>query len=139
KFLGLIAQYPAELHQTYRDAFNIWINVCSLKIKLNAMQPRDERRAFEVQTEMLEQMQDFDKLREALDHYNENKRILATESKSDFTNLSPLEILTRRNNLRGLITRRKQTIAKMEAELPPADDLTYYKKRSAINRKKEQL
>lgn len=139
KFLGLIAQYPVELHPTYQQACQIWINVCSLKIQLNAVPRHDEKQAFKLQTGILEKMEQFDVCKKVLDHYNEHKRILPTATKSDFSKLSPVELITKRNSLRSLITRRKQTIDKMEAELPEESDENYYKKISAINRKKEQL
>lgn len=139
KFLGLIAQYPVELHPTYQQACQIWINVCSLKIQLNAVPRHYEKEAFKIQTGILEKMEQFDVCKKALDHYNDHKRILPTATKSDFSKLSPVELITKRNSLRSLITRRKQTIDKMEAELPEESDENYYKKISALNRKKEQL
>lgn len=139
KFLGLIAQYPVELHPAYQQACQIWINVCSLKIQLNAVPRHDEKEAFKIQTAILEKMELFDICKKALDHYNDHKRILPTATKSDFSKLSPIELITKRNSLRSLITRRKQTIDKLETELPEESDENYYKKISALNRKKEQL
>lgn len=139
KFLGLIAQYPVELHPTYQNAYQIWVNVCSLKIQLNATPRHDEKEAFKIQTSILEKMQKFDGCKDALDHYNDHKRILPTITKSDFSGLSPLEIITKRNSLRSLITKRKQTIVRQEAKLPEESSTDYYKKISALNRKKEQL
>jgi len=139
KFLGLIAQYPADLHPTYQQAYQLWISVCSLKVQLNEVPKQDDKTAFDLQTEMLNKMEMFDKCKDALDHYNEHKRILPTATKTDFSSLSPMELLNKRNGLRGLITRRKQTISKLETELPEFNALNYHKKLSAINRKKEQL
>ncbi|WP_312750540.1 hypothetical protein [Epilithonimonas hominis] len=139
KGLGIIAQYPAELHQTYKHAVQQWIEICSLKINLNKIERQEEKSAFEVQTNIIKLIELFDRNKAALDHYNEHKRIIATETKSDFSELSPIELLTKRNSLRSLITRRNQTIDKMAAELPEASEPDYYKKLSALNRKKEQL
>ena len=139
KFLGLIAGYPVELHPVYQNAYQIWVHVCSLKIQLNAVPGHDEKEAFRIQTSILEKMERFDCCKKALDHYNDHKRILPTATKSDFSKLSPIELITKRNSLRSLITRRKQTIAKLETELPEGSDKGYYKQISALNRKKEQL
>ncbi len=92
KFLGLITQYPVELHSTYHDAFAIWLKLCSLKIKLNAVDPEDEAGAYSFQTKMLRYIEKFDKHKRVLDHYLENKRILPTKSKNDYTNMSVLEL-----------------------------------------------
>lgn len=139
KGLGIIAQYPSELHQTYKHAVQQWIEICSFKITLNQIARQDEKSAFEIQTNIIKLVELFDRNKAALDHYNEHKRIIATETKSDFSELSPVELLTKRNSLRSLISRRKQTIEKMASELPEASEPDYYKKLSAMNRKKEQL
>jgi len=46
KLLGYISQYPEELHSAYTKAFNSWLNACSLKVKLNSIHAREERKAF---------------------------------------------------------------------------------------------
>ncbi|ANF51742.1 hypothetical protein A0O34_15055 [Chryseobacterium glaciei] len=139
KFLGLITQYPVELHSTYHDAFAIWLKLCSLKIKLNGVDPEDEASAYSFQTKMLRHIQKFDKCKRVLDHYLENKRILPTKSKNDYSNMSVLELDREKRNLAGLICRRKQTIAKMESMLPEITAPDYNRKLAAINNKIEQL
>lgn len=139
KFLGLITQYPVELHSTYHDAFAIWLQLCSLKIKLNAVDPEDEASAYSFQTKMLGYIEKFDKHKRVLDHYLENKRILPTKSKNDYSNMSVLELDREKRNLAGLICRRKQTIAKMKDELPEVTAPDYNKRLAAINNKIEQL
>lgn len=139
KFLGLITQYPVELHSTYHDAFAIWLKLCSLKIQLNAVDPEDGDSAYSMQTKMLRHIQKFDKYKRVLDHYLENKRILPTKSKNDYSNMSVLELDRQKRNLAGLICRRKQTIANMESMLPEITAPDYNKKLAAINNKIEQL
>ena len=139
KFLGLITQYPVELHSTYHDAFAIWLKLCSLKIKLNAVDTEDEAAAYSFQTKMLRHIEKFDKCKRVLDHYLENKRILPTKSKNDYSNMSVLELDREKRNLAGLICRRKQTIAKMESMLPEVTAPDYNRKLAAINNKIEQL
>lgn len=139
KFLGLITQYPVELHSTYHDAFTIWLKLCSLKIKLNVVDPEDEAAAYSFQTKMLRHIEKFDKCKRVLDHYLENKRILPTKSKNDYSNMSVLELDREKRNLAGLICRRKQTIARMESMLPEVTAPDYNRKLAAINNKIEQL
>ncbi|MDR2205767.1 MAG: hypothetical protein LBE36_06405 [Flavobacteriaceae bacterium] len=137
--LGLIANYPVELHSSYNEAISLWLNLCSLKIKLNEIHSEDETAAYDIQTEMLGKLQKFERMRKSLDHYNETKRILPTESKADFSKLSELELDKERRNLASLICKRKKTIAKMESDLPEKSASNYQKKISSLNRKKEQL
>ena len=139
KFLGLIAQYPVELHSMYLQCYNLWISICSLKINLNAVPDDEDKTAYQIQSEIMEKINLFDKNKKTLDHYAEFKRILPTETKSDFSQLTPIQILQKRNNIRSLITRRNQTIEAMEKDLPKDDAKDYNKKIAAINRKKEQL
>ncbi|WP_313611418.1 hypothetical protein [Chryseobacterium arthrosphaerae] len=139
KFLGLITQYPVELHSTYHDAFAIWLQLCSFKIKLNAVDPDDEVAAYSFQTKMLKHIEKFDKYKRVLDHYLENKRLLPTISKNDYSNMSVLELDRKKRNLAGLICRRKKTIAKMESLLPEETAPDYNRKLAAINNKLEQL
>lgn len=139
KVLGLISQYPKELHKAYKSAMDLWIEVCSLKIRLNDVPKQNEKTAFIIQTKMLDKMDEFDRYKEALTYYNEHKRILPTESQTDYTNLTAMQTIKKRNNTRVSITKRKKTIADHEKALPPKTDPFYYKRLSALNRKKEQL
>ena len=76
KFLGLITQYPVQLHSAYSECFSLWISICSLKLKLNAVVPDDEELAYEIQTDMLRNIHRFDRLKSALEHYNQYKEVL---------------------------------------------------------------
>ena len=139
KFLGLITQYPVELHQAYNDAFAYWLQICSLKIQLNAVAPEERSAAYQIQKEMMLKFQKFDKCKDALDHYQENKRIFPTVAKNDFSGLSPAELITKRINIRSSITKRRQTIDKMEQNLPEESSPDYFKKLDSLNRKRESL
>jgi hypothetical protein len=139
KFLGFISQYPVELHKTYQNAFNYWLEACALKIELNSIPDEDEARALDLQIKIFEVFRKFDIQKEALDYYNEHKRILPTETKSDFSKLSSVELVTKRNTLRTLITKRKKTLDKRISELPDPTAPDFRKKQNFINRKKEEL
>lgn len=139
KFLGLISNYPVELHKTYKKAFEIWINICELKLKLNLVPTKEERKAFEIQLKMFRLLENFDIRKKALDYYQKHKRILPTKTKKDFSKLTPIELFQTRNNLRRLITGREKTIRKQEKNLPHPDDEKYFKRLDMLNRKREQL
>lgn len=139
KFLGFITQYPAELHFSYQEAFSLWLQLCSLKIRLNAIAPEKESPAYEIQTDMLRKIQNFDRYKKALDHYTHHKAIIPTESKRDFSKLTELELDKTRRNLASNICKRKQTITKKESELPDPASPLYQRRLEALNRKIEEL
>ena len=138
-FLGFIAKYPTELHSTYKDCYNEWLDVCRYKIELNGVAINDVNAAYEVQWKMHQSITNFDRYKKALDHWNEHKRILPTESKTDYSTYTLFELDQAKRSLATLISRRKKTIAKKEKELPPVDAMDYRKKLAAIQLKKEQL
>lgn len=139
KFLGLITQYPVELHSSYNEAFSIWLQLCSLKQKLNVISPEDESAAYEIQTDMLRKIQRFDKCKKALDHYQEHKEVIPTVSKRNFSKMSDLELDKERRNLASNICKRRQTIAKKEVELPEKESPLYQRRLEALNKKRREL
>lgn len=139
KFIGVIAQYPPELHRTYQEVDSLWFEFCELKLELNSVPADQEADAYEVQMEILEVMKKFDKHKYILDYYLEHKRVLPMKSKNDFSNLNIVQLDHKYKNLESLICRRRQTIVKMQNELPPDDDQNYRKKAAAVQRKIEQL
>jgi len=138
-FLGFISQYPTELHSAYQECYNAWIKVCSYKIQLNDVVPLDVEDAYQLQLKMIKSISKFDINKKSLDYWNENKRILPTESKKDYSKFTILELDQERRNLASLICRRRQTIEKKTKELPPISDQNYNKKYASIQMKKEQL
>lgn len=139
KFLGLITQYPVQLHSAYSECFSLWISICSIKLKINSVPPEDEELSFELQTDLLRNLHRFDRLKSALDHYNKYKEVIATESSRDFSKYSPLELDKERRNLSSAICKRKQTISKKEKELPEKSSPLYHKRLEALNKKKREL
>ncbi len=139
KFLGFISQYPVELHSTYQDCYNTWLDVCRFKIELNLVRPYDVEDAYILQKKIFKSIGIFDRHKKALDYWLSEKRIIKTESKKDYSKFTPLELDQERRNLASLITRRKQTIAKKESELPSPEASDYRKKYETLQFKKEQL
>lgn len=138
-FLGFISQYPVELHSTYKNCYNAWIDVCRFKIQLNDVVPLDVEDAYQLQLKIFKSISKFDRYKNSLDYWNDHKRILPTESKKDYSKFTPLELDQERRNLASLICRRRQTIEKKKKELPPTSDPNYTKKILSIQVKNEQL
>lgn len=161
-FNDLIADYPVALHSTFRKRWELWMEACSWKIQLNAIEedartffdsaqndnPRcksqdtrtkNQEMAFEVQMKIHECFQKFDHCMKILEHYKTHKRIMPTEAERDLSGFSAMQLLKLQNNLRASISRRKQTIAALEDELPEKQDRSYNIRLHSLNRKKEQL
>lgn len=135
----LISQYPVELHKDYQNRYKYWLEACSLKVELNAVHRKDEKTAYELQEKIMFCFEKMDKAQKALQHYQDHKRIIKTETKADFSQLSPMELLLKRNSMRSNISKRNSTIDKMEESLPDASSPDFKRKLHSLNRKKEQL
>lgn len=142
-FNDLIADYPVALHPVFRKRWEVWMEACSLKIQLNALgeNPKvDIETIFAIQWKIYRCFQEFDQCQTILKHYREHKRVMPFELGIDFTKMSEMEVFKYRNNLRALITRRKQTIEKLESQITEqSDDVAKKKMTHTINLKKEQL
>ena len=138
-FNDLISDYPVELHPAYRRRWDLWMQACSLKMQLNKIPETETESALEIQMKIYRCFLDFDQCQKVLKHYKEHKRIMPLEAETDFEGMSELEIYKYRDNLRALITRRKQTIKKMENSLPAPEDPEYKSRLHTLNLKREQL
>ena len=138
-FNDLISDYPVELHPAYRRRWDLWMQACSLKMQLNKIPETETESALEIQMKIYRCFLDFDQCQKVLKHYKEHKRIMPLEAETDFEGMSELEIYKHRDNLRALITRRKQTINKMENSLPAPEDPEYKSRLHTLNLKREQL
>lgn len=138
-FSDFISQYPVALHETYKKRYEHWLEACSLKVSLNEIPEDDSEAALIIQDKIMKCFSRFDACQEALDYFNEKKRVLPVKSSQDFSQLTPLELLKIRNNLRSQITKRKATIKKKQTELPDPEDDNFKVKQNALNRKIEEL
>lgn len=138
-FSDLISNYPKELHHAFKMRYDHWLDACSLKIELNDVDLKDEEKALEIQCKLMRNLESMDQCQKALEYYQKNKRVLETETKSNFDNLSPLELIKKRNNLRSSISKRQVTLKKMEKDLPKKTDTKYNLKLHLLNRKKEEI
>lgn len=138
-FDDLIADYPVQLHSTFRRRWEVWLEACSWKMQLNRVDAQDAETAFGIQIKIYNCFIEFDRCQKILKHYREHKRIMPTEVATDFSKLTELELFKCRNKLRASITRRRQTIEKQETNLPDKEDESYVLRLHSLNRKKEQL
>jgi len=138
-FSDFISQYPVALHETYKKRYEHWLEACSLKVSLNEIPDQDSEAALIIQDKIMKCFSRFDVCQEALDYFNEKKRVLPVKSSQDFSQLSPVELLKLRNNLRSQITKRKATIHKKHSELPDPEADNFKVKQNALNRKIEEL
>ena len=138
-FSDFISQYPTELHATYKKRYEVWLEACSLKVSLNEVPDKEVESALIIQDKIMHCFNDFDKCQEALDYFNEHKRVLATKSNKDFSKLTPREVLQLRNLIRSNISKRKNTLKKKLSEMPDPSDDRFKMKQNALNRKKEEL
>ena len=138
-FSDLISYYPVELHQAYKMRYDHWLEACSLKVLLNEVDIKNEEKALEIQWKMFDNLESMDKYQKALEYYNEHKRIIETETKETFDDLSPMELIKKRQNLRSNISKRINTLKKMEESLPEKGAEDYNLRLHLINRKTEEI
>lgn len=138
-FSDLITNYPRELHKAFKERYDHWLEVCSLKILLNDTHYSDHDTAYDIQEKMIWLLEKMDRCQYALDHYRENKRIMEFESQEDFSKLTPMQLIKKRISVRSSLTKRNSTLKRMEENLPDSIDPEYKKKLHQINRKKEQI
>lgn len=138
-FDDLILEYPPALHSIFKKRWEVWLEACSLKIQLGNIPEKEPQKAFDIQWKIYQCFQELDQCQTILNHYREHKRIMPTKTQKDLSIMSEMELFKHRNNLRTLITRRKQTINLLEKNLPEKEHQDYTKKLHHLNLKKEQL
>lgn len=137
--IGLISEYPLQLHSVYSERKQQFIKACSLKMQLNALPSGEELKAFELQKQIISCFDFIDDANKQLEYYREFKRILPTENKVDFSTLSPTELFKKRNTLRSNISNRLKTIEKLQKELETAPLKTKLRLQDKLSKKLEEL
>ena len=138
-FKDFISEYPPQLHEVYMQRRQAFLEACSLKIILNAIPENSEKKAGKLQWEIWEKFQEMDKCQKILNHWKETKRIMPTETKEDFSDISKAKLDLKRRNLRSNRSKRIKTINKIKAEMPDVEDPTFQLKHNQLNRKLEAL
>lgn len=110
-----ITNFPLELHGVYRLKKELFLQACSLKIILNSLADSDTKNALKIQQQIFNLFEKMDSLSEILDHWTAHKRILKLKTDTDFSLLSPMELLQKRNTLRSNLTSRKKTLEKLKS------------------------
>ena len=112
----LIADYPVALHGVYRAKREAWLLACSLKLTLNAIPMEEEGKAREIQRQLWQLFSAMDNYDVVLQYWRNHKKILEPE-KEDYSQLTPVELVQRRNTLRSNIVSREKSLAKWEEQV----------------------
>lgn len=119
-FKDFITDYPVVLHTTYLQRKQKFLAACSLKVRLNALAPTEEDKAFSLQRQILSCFAIVDAANEKLEYWQKHKKILEDDASEDFSMLSQAQLVQRRNTLRSNASNRSKTILKMEKQLTAA-------------------
>ena len=111
----LIADYPVALHGVYRAKREAWLRACSLKLTLNAVPMEEEDKARELQRQLWQLFDAMDNYDVVLQYWRDHKKILEPQ-KEDYSRLTPVELVQRRNTLRSNIVSREKSLAKWEEQ-----------------------
>lgn len=111
----LIADYPVALHGVYRAKREAWLRTCSLKLILNAVPMEEEDKAREIQRQLWQLFSAMDNYDVVLQYWRDHKKILEPQ-KEDYSRLTPVELVQRRNTLRSNIVSREKSLAKWEEQ-----------------------
>ena len=112
----LIADYPVALHGVYRAKREAWLRACSLKLTLNAIPMEEEDKARELQRQLWQLFDAMDNYDVVLQYWRDHKKILEPQ-KEDYSRLTPVELVQRRNTLRSNIVSREKSLAKWEEQV----------------------
>ena len=111
-----IADYPVALHGVYRAKQEAWLRACSLKLTLNAVPMEDEVKACEIQRQLWQLFETMDNCDAMLQYWRDHKKILEPVQE-DYSRLTPMELVQRRNTLRSNIVSREKSLAKWEEQV----------------------
>lgn len=112
----LIADYPVALHGVYRAKREAWLRTCSLKLTLNAVPMEEEDKAREIQRQLWQLFSAMDNYDVVLQYWRDHKKILEPV-REDYSQLTPVELVQRRNTLRSNIVSREKSLAKWEEQV----------------------
>lgn len=115
KKADFIADYPVALHGVYRAKQEAWLRACSLKLTLNAVPMEDEVKACEIQRQLWQLFETMDNCDVMLQYWRDHKKILEPVQE-DYSLLTPMELVQRRNTLRSNIVSREKSLAKWEEQ-----------------------
>jgi len=118
-----IADYPVALHGVYRAKQEAWLRACSLKLSLNQVPMEDEAKACEIQRQLWQLFETMDNCDVMLQYWRDHKKILEPVQE-DYSLLTPIELVQRRNTLRSNIVSREKSLAKWEEQAKSEEGMT---------------
>lgn len=137
--LGMrIVDFPPELHSVFWTKKHTFLQACSLKMQLNAIPVENESEALEIQLKiarLFEKMDEFDVI---LNFWTLNKQILKPK-RHDFSSLSPLELIKKRNVLRSNLVSREKSLEKWKKQAETLGENASLTLKSKILRKSEEI
>lgn len=132
-----MADYPSELHSTYRQRVSDFYLACELKFQLNATPDDDESNALKIIIQLDDLWTRIDRAWMILGHWKDHNRLMPTESHEDFSQVSGNKLLMLRNNLQSNISKREKTVQSISERVKASpEDRTVL---NLYNRKLEQL
>ncbi|MFK8302676.1 hypothetical protein ACI75Y_07165 [Capnocytophaga stomatis] len=134
----LISDFPPELHGIYLERKHVFLQACSLKMQLNAVPMEDENQALSLQQKIVQLFERMDDCTTILDHWTEHKRILKPQTE-DFSVLSAMELIKKRNALRSNLVSREKSLKKWKADAYNMGDEAPLTLKSKIIRKTEEI
>ena len=137
----LIADYPVALHGVYRAKREAWLHACSLKLTLNAVPMEEEDKARELQRQLWQLFSAMDNYDVVLQYWRDHKKILEPQ-KEDYSLLTPVELVQRRNTLRSNIVSREKSLAKWEEQAKSGEGMatrSLWVLNEKIARKREEV
>lgn len=133
----LISDFPVALHPVFIKQKNNFATACSLKIQLNALPPEAEEEALKLCLQIDALFDAIELAWKQLDHYTETKTVLEVKE-NDFTELTPAQLLQRRNNKRTVLTKSKKRLILLN-EKPTKTISEKTKKEVAIEKQKTKI
>jgi hypothetical protein len=132
-----MADYPMELHSTYRQRIADFYQACELKFQLNFIAEDDEDNALKIIIQLDDLWTRIDRAWMILGHWKDHNRIMPTESHEDFSQVSGNKLVMLRDNLQSNISKREKTIKSINERVKSSpEDRTVL---NLLNRKLEQL
>lgn len=119
----LIVDYPVVLHGVYRAKREAWLRACSLKLSLNQVPMEEEDKARELQQQLWQLFSAMDNYDVVLQYWRDHKKILEPQ-KEDYSRLTPVELVQRRNTLRSNIVSREKSLAKWEEQAKSGEGMS---------------
>lgn len=111
KLFGQIkyAELPSELKLRFREAKDIFYNLCDLKIALNSVAPENRGEALAIQLQIEELDDQRTLIWKELEHWQKHKTLLPTET-DDFSGLNSDELRTKKARIASSMSKMQKRV-----------------------------